>query len=198
MADLSRADLLRQARRGAGLLVVGPALSLFPAEAHAAATSDNDLAYARLLVAAELLAIDFYRHALGSGLDPGARGDLRRSLSDERKHYRAMAAIIVAAGEVPARAADIDFVYPRRAFSSRTRIVALGARLESLFLGAHLGAVAGFEGSSSKLTAARIAASEAQHLSVFTGAARGQPIGAAFPRPLTIDRASDALDAFTA
>jgi hypothetical protein len=196
VASLSRAELLRcGGGGGAAILLAG----VLPAEAHAAGPSDNDLAYARLLVAVELLAIDFYRRALRSAqLGSAAAAALKHSLTDERKHYRAVGAILLAAGETPLTAADIDFSYPRRAFGGRASLAGLGARLESLFLGAYLGAVAGFEASESKLTAARIAASEAQHLSVFTGEARGQRIGPAFPRALTIDRASNALDAFTA
>lgn len=199
MASLSRADLLRRGgKSSAALLLAGPALGLVP-EARAATPSVNDLAYARLLVAAELLAIDFYGRALRSArLGRGASPALRRSLSDERKHYRAVAAILLDAGETPATAADIDFVYPRRSFASHGPLAGLGARLETLFLGAYLGAVGGFEAGELKVIAARIAASEAQHLSVFAGEARGERIGPAFPRALSIDRASDALDAFTA
>ena len=43
---------------------------------------------------------------------------------------------------------------------------------------------------------ARIAASEAQHLSLFTQLSGGDPVGVSFPRPLAIDEASNALDAF--
>jgi hypothetical protein len=197
---LTRGDLLRRGTRsGAVLLVAGPALGFVPAKAFAGGPSDNDLAYARLLVAAELLAIDFYGRSLRSGrFGSRATGALRRSLADERKHHRAVAQILLAAGETPATPGDIDFIYPRRAFESRTSSAALGVRLESLVLSAYLGAVAGFEADDLKTAAARIAASEAQHLSVFAGEAGGQRIGAAFPRPWTIDRASNALDAFTA
>jgi hypothetical protein len=196
MTGLSRAELLRRGGGGGAAILLAGAL---PAGARAAVSSDNDLAYARLLVAVELLAIDFYQRALRSAqLGSAAAAGLRRSLTDERKHYRAIGAILLAAGETPLTAADIDFSYPRTAFGRRASLTGLGARLESLFLGAYLGAVAGFEASESKLTAARIAACEAQHLSVFTGEARGQRIGPAFPRVLTIDRASNALDAFTA
>jgi hypothetical protein len=199
MAALSRGELLRRGGTGgAALLLTGPALGLVP-DARAGTPSDNDLAYARLLVAAELLALDFYRRAIGSRhARPGSKRELRRSRADEHAHYQAVAAILVAAGQTPATAADIDFVYPRRAFSSSASVAGLGVRLESLFLGAYLGAVRGFESDALKLTAARIAACEAQHLSVFTGEARGQRIGAALPRCLTIEHASAALDAFTA
>jgi hypothetical protein len=191
---LSRGNLLG----AAALIAAGPALKLVP-EARAATPSDNDLAYARLLVAAELLAMDFYGRAIGSKHSkPGTVGDLRRSRADEHTHYHALAAVLLAAGQTPATGADIDFVYPRRAFVSRESIAGLGARLESLFLGAYLGAVEGFEDDTLKLTAARVAACEAQHLSLFTAEVRGRPIGPALPRALTIDRASDALDAYTA
>ena len=40
-------------------------------------------------------------------------------------------------------------------------------------------------------------ASEAQHLSVFTGLTGSDPVGISFPAPLSIDEASDALDAYT-
>jgi hypothetical protein len=199
VAGVSRADLLRRGgRSGAALLLAGPALVAAPAKARAA-TSDKDLAYARLFVACELLACDFYRRALGSRqFDSGNLQALRGSLYDERKHLHAVGEILRAAGQTPAKPGDIDFSYPARAFASRTAIAALGARLETLFRGAYLGAVASFDADDLKALAARIAASEAQHLSVFAGEAGGERIGPAFPRPLTTDQASDQLDRFTA
>ena len=67
--------------------------------------------------------------------------------------------------------------------------------LETAFLGAYLGAVDGSQTRALKQPAARIAASEAQHLSVFARLAGAGPVGLSFPAPLTIDEASDALDA---
>lgn len=180
------------------MLFAGPALTLVPG-ARAGTPSDNDLAYARLFVTCELLACDFYRRALGSRLfDDAAIPELRRSLYAERRHLRAMATVLRDAGQTPPKPGDIDFIYPRRAFSSRRSTGGVGARLESLFVGAYLGAVAGFDAPELQTLAARIAASEAQHLSVMAAAAGGEQVGPAFPRPLTIDRASDELDAFTA
>ena len=185
---LSRGDLLV---RGGKLALAGSALAVVPA-ARAATPSDNDLAWARLLVVAELLAIDFYERALRSRrVKPAA--ELYRALADEGRHRRAVAAILIAAGQTPPGPADVDFVYPKRAFSSHHAIVELGARLESIFLGAYLGAVAGFDVEDLKLTASRAAASEAQHLSALTGR-----VGPAFPRALSIDQSSNALDAYTA
>jgi hypothetical protein len=197
VSGLTRAELVRRGTvGGAALLVAGPA---FAPEARAGTASDNDLAYARLLLAAELLALDFYGRVLRPGrFGPSAGRELARARADERKHYRAVARILLDAGQTPAGPGDIDFTYPERAFASRASSAALGVRLELLFLSACLGAVQGFDAGELKTTAARIAACEAQHLSLFAGEAGGERIGAAFPRPWTIDRASNALDQFTA
>ena len=198
MPGLSRAELLRRGTAGGALLASGTALALVEA-ARAGTPSDNDLAFSRLLIAAELLALDFYGRVLRGGrFGSRTARELARARADERKHHRAMARVLLDAGQTPAGPGDIDFTYPRRSFASRGSSAALGVRLESLFLSAYLGAVQGFEAEELKTTAARIAASEAQHLSLFAGVARGERVGAAFPRPWMIDRASDALAQFTA
>jgi hypothetical protein len=69
--------------------------------------------------------------------------------------------------------------------------------METAILGAYLGAVDALHTNALKQPVARIAASEAEHLSVFTRLAGGAPVGLSFPVPLTIDEASDALDAYT-
>jgi hypothetical protein len=68
--------------------------------------------------------------------------------------------------------------------------------LESLSLGAYLGAVRSLQTPLYREHAARAAASEAQHLTVFAGAV-GRRLGAPLPPALSIDRVSDALDAYT-
>ena len=68
MADqLTRTQLLsRAARGGAALAVAGAALGPFTGLSAADPLTDGDLAYARLLVATELLGADFYAQALGA------------------------------------------------------------------------------------------------------------------------------------
>ena len=197
--QLSRTELIaRGGRGGAALLLAGSLFGLSAGEADADTIPDGDLAYARVLVAVELLAIDFYATAIAAGLlgrTPTA--DLRRALADERKHYAAAAAILTGAGQAPATADDIDFSYPHGSFATAGSIARLGVRLESLALGAYLGAVAGFATAALRLPAAQVAANEAQHRSVFTGLAQGARIGPAFAAPLAIDRVSDELDRFT-
>ena len=107
-----------------------------------------------------------------------------------------MALILSGAGQPPAVAEDFDFVYPEGTFASTASMAKVGVTLEAAFLGAYLGAVDGLATSALKQSVARIAASEAQHLSVLNRLAGAAPIGISFPAPLTIDEASDALDAF--
>jgi hypothetical protein len=198
-APLSRAQLFsRGAKGGASILVAGSVTGLLAGPAAADTIPDADLAYARLLVAAELLASDFYGQAIASKRFGGdALKYLKRANFNEQEHYQAMAGILSGAGQTPAVADDFDFVYPKGSFASRASIAKLGVTLETAFLGAYLGAVDGLQTSALKQPAARIAASEAQHLSVFTLHSGGDPVGISFPGSLTIDEASNALDAFS-
>ena len=195
MMELSRGALLA---RGGAALLAGSSLGALAGAARAATPPDGDLAYARLFVASELLALDFYREAIASRQFAGAElRSLWLARADEREHYRSSAKVLTDAGQVPATAADIDFTYPRGSFASRHAIAQLGTRLETLFVAAYLGAVGGYQTEALKELAARAAASEAQHLSVFAGEVGGRRVGPAFPRPLPIDKVSDALDAYT-
>jgi hypothetical protein len=197
--SFTRAGLLGVgARRGAAVLAAGSAFGAL-ARTASAALSDNDLAYARLLVGAELLAMDFYKRVLDAGkLGHVATKYAGRALADESAHYDSVAGILTGAGQVAATSDDIDFAYPTTAFATTGSIARLGRELEIVFVGAYLGAVGGFQAQPLVQPLARIAASEAQHLSIWGLALGGHPSSVAFPAPLTIDQASDAMDAFTA
>src|SRR5205823_11546833 len=119
-------------------------------------------AFARVLVATELLAIDFYTRAIESKRFTGPRlAFLRRALFNEREHYGSVAQILAGAGQIPAGQDDIDFTYPRAAFATRVSAARVGASLETLAVGTYLGAVGAFQVPALKQAAARIAASEA-------------------------------------
>jgi hypothetical protein len=193
--ELTRATLLARGGKLAAGVVAGSALAGLSGTASAAAVPDGDLAYARLLVALELLTLDFYTRSIRAGGGSGL--ELRRARAAERRHYDLAAAVLTDAGQVPATAQDLDFSYPRGAFASRTAIARLGVRLESLSLGAYLGAVRGLQTPLYREHAARAAASEAQHLSVFAGEVGGRRVGSPLPAALPIDRVSSALDAYT-
>jgi rubrerythrin len=196
---LSRSQLLaRGAKGGAALILAGSVAGSFVRSASAATIPDADLAYARLLVGAELLALDFYTQAMAAkqfGAD--ATKALKRAFFNEQEHFAAVSGILTGAAQTPAAPSDFDFVYPAKTFDSKGSIVKLAVELETTFLGAYLGAVDAVQTDALKLPIARIAASEAQHLGVFTQLAGGDPIGVSFPNALSIDEVSDALDRYT-
>jgi hypothetical protein len=199
-ARVSRGQLIsRGAKGGAALLLAGSfGGSLVDSAVAAETVPDSDLAYARLLVGAELLGLDFYARAIASKrLRGNALASLKRARLNERAHYDKMSEVLSGAGQTPAVASDFDFSYPKGAFASKSSIAKLGMTLEAAFMGAYLGAVEGLQTNALKQPVAQIAANEAEHLSAFMHLSGRSPIGIALPRPLTIDQASNALDVFT-
>jgi hypothetical protein len=199
-ARVSRGQLISRGAKGGAALFLAASVggSLVESAAAADTVPDSDLAYARLLVGAELLGLDFYPRAIASKrLRGDALGSLKRARLNEREHYNKMSSILSGAGQTPAVASDFDFSYPKGAFASKSSIAKLGVRLEAAFLGAYLGAVEGLQTNALKQPVAQIAANEAEHLSFFMRLSGRSPIGIALPRPLTIGEASNALDVFT-
>jgi rubrerythrin len=163
----------------------------------AAVIPDADLAYLRLLIGAELLAIDFQTKAVASRkLDAALKVTFRRLLVDERAHYAGLSKLLVDAGQATTGPGDVDFTYPRGSFSSRTSIARLGWRIESILVGSYLGAIEQVVTPEVRLPIGQIAASESQHLSTLGPSAGKARIGRAFPAALSIEAASTALDAF--
>jgi Ferritin-like domain len=199
-APITRGQLLsRSAKGGAVLLVGGSALGQFAASAAAAPLPATDLAYARLLVGAELLASDFYTQAIAAAnTGPTIMKYLKLASANEQEHYQSVAGIISGAGQTPAVSGDIDFSYPDGTFDSAKSIVTFAQQLEVTILGAYLGAVGGIQTNELKTGIAQIAACEAQHLSYFSTTRGGKPFSLSFPNPLSIDEASNAIDNYTA
>ncbi len=199
-SSLTRAQLLsRSAKGGAGLLVAGSALSRFAETAAADPLPVGDLAYARLLVGAELLASDFYTQAIAAATTkPVLTNYLKRAYANEQEHYQSVAGIISGAGQTPAVPGDIDFSYPKGTFAGERPILTFARQLETTMLGAYLGAIGGIQTDAFKKGLAQIAACEAQHSAYFSTALGGRTFSAAFPPALSIDQASNALDAYTA
>jgi rubrerythrin len=198
-SGFSRAELVRRGVVGGGALIVSASgLSALPGVASADATlPDGDLAYLRLLIGAELLAVDFQTQALGSGkLRHAARTLLHRLRSDESSHYKKLAAELTAAGQTPATSADIDFSYPKGTFRSQASITKLAARLERLLLGAYVGAVENVETAAVRLPLGQVAANEAQHAGALAALHGGSVVGKAFAPALSIGQVSDALDEY--
>jgi len=159
--------------------------------------AELDLALARLAVGVEILAGEFYTRSIASNQFGGNETkQLRRALFNEREHLTAVSQILSGAGQASSTADDFDLTFPKGAFDSRGSIAKLGRALETALVGAYLGAVDQFASSELKTTAARIAACEAQHLSLFSELAANHPVGISFPAPLDYATASDLLDAY--
>lgn len=197
---MSRAGFLRCGAAGGGALLVSASglTTLGRADLAAAGTPpDGDLAYLRLLVAAELLAVDFQTRALLSRkLKAAAHSLLARIRADEHKHYARLAALLTDAGQTPARAGDIDFSYPKGTFRTRASITRLAGRLEHLLVGAYLGAVENVQTPALRLPLGQIAANEAQHQGAVAALNGQSVVGKPFARALQVGAVSDALDEF--
>ena len=196
--EFSRASLLRRGAVGGGaLLVSASGLTAFAGAASAATIPEADLAYLRLLIAAELLALDFEGRALASGkLRHDARPVIRKMRADEKAHYTKLANALTAAGGTPATSGDIDFSYPKKSFHGQASIVRLAEQIERLTLGAYLRAVENVETPELRLPIGQIAANEAQHAGALAELAGGGVIGRAFAPALQMAAVSDALDRF--
>jgi len=196
MGAMSRAGFLRQGVIGGGaVLVSASGLGAFASAAFADAPSDGDLAYLRLLIAVELLAVDFYGRAL-------EHGDLRRSYSalarqirgEEHEHYTLLAGLLRAAGQTPATAGDIDFSYPAGTFARRRSILGFAKELERVLAGAYIDAVEHVQTPGYRETMARILANEAQHHGALA-VLEGEPvIEKRFPSPFRMSALSNFLD----
>jgi hypothetical protein len=194
---MSRAQLLRRGAQGGALLVVsGTGVGAFASTA-AAAAPDGDLAYLRLLVAAELLALDFEGQALGTGKVTGRSAALVRQIRhDDTAHYAGLSALLNGAGQPPATSGDIDFAYPKGSYATHASILKLGWTLASLSLGAYLGAVENLQTPELRGPVAQIAANEAQHVSAYAQLLGRPLVGSAFATALSIDDVTATLDRY--
>jgi hypothetical protein len=156
--------------------------------------TEGDLALARLAVAGELLEITFHERLLGARvLASPDRRSAREALEQERDHYNVLWPIV---GPTVAQQSDFAYTFPRGTFATRTNAVSFGVTLETALLGTYLGAVAALQSVELRLLFARIAASEAQHLSLFTSLHERGPLGSSFPSSLDEEQASDFQDRY--
>jgi hypothetical protein len=196
---LSRAQFVSRAAAGGAVALAGATgLGVLAAPARAA-LPDNDLAYLRLLVGCELLGADFYAKAQqAKPYDAPGMELLARAGFNEGEHYTALADTLTAAGQTPETADDVDFTYPKATFTSVAGVTKAAVDLETIFLGSYLGALGGIQSTVLAGSLARVAASQAQHLAVFTRLLGRRSFELSFPTALTIDAASDALAPYTA
>jgi hypothetical protein len=194
-SSFSRAALVK---RGAALAVAGGAVGAFAETASADPISDQDIAYVRLLVTAELLQSNFYSQAIAaSNLSGDALRYVKRAYLNEQEHYQSVAGIISGAGQVPTVSADVNFSYPDGTFADEKSILEAAASLESAVVSMYAGAMGGIVTNQFKSGLAQIAACEAQHCAYFQSTTGGHPFWLSFPPAFTIQQASDAMNAYT-
>jgi hypothetical protein len=188
------AFLSRGAKGGLALVAGGSVLGLAQGTALGATSADADIA--KLAATAELLAIDFYTHAIRS---KQFRGDelayMQAALGNEQAHYQALAGVL---GKAAPK--NLKFTYPNGSFASARSVGKLGMALETAFVGAYMGAVTALKSNDLKGVAAQIGANESRHLSVLTNIAAGGVIvpAPALPKVLTAKQATAAVTPFLA
>ena len=193
--SISRANLLR---RGAVLAVAGGTVGVLADTAFADPISDQDLAYVRLLVTAELLQSNFYSQAVAASVaSPEVTKYLKRAYLNEQEHYQSVAGIVTGTGNVPAVASDINFSYPDGTFADEKSILKAAAALETAVVSMYAGAMGGIVTNQFKTGIGQIAACEAQHCSYLQTQTGGHPFWLSFPPSFTIQQASDAMNAYT-
>ena len=192
MEGTTRAQFLSRGTKG-GLALVAGGILLGVADGPAFAAATNDADIAKLAATAELLAIDFYTHAIDS---KQLKGDelsyLAGARANEQAHYAALKGVLGSAAP-----ADLKFAYPKGSFSSRKSIGTLGEALETAFVGAYMGAVTALKSNELKGVAAEIGACESRHLSVLTNIASNAIVPAPnLPKVLTAAQATAAVKPF--
>lgn len=193
-SNLSRSKFLLG---GGALLASASGLGALAPGALADGVPNGDLAYLRLLIASELLAVDFYGQAIQADvLGRPAWVVARRIRADESEHYKLLAALMTADGQTAATADDIDFSYPAATFASRGSVLSFAKELERRLTGAYIDAVARVQTPRYRVAMARILANQAQHHGAIA-ALLGEPvIQTWFPAPVRIDTMSNFLDRY--
>jgi hypothetical protein len=195
---LTRAAVLRRgALAGGALAVGGVGTAVLAAPAGAMTFPDSDLSNLRLLVGAELLALDHQGQALSSGLLSAPSAALfKQAVADDTAHYNGLVDLLGKGNVVAATSDDIDFAYPKGSFDSEAAILKLADEIQALALGAYVGALENLQTPLIRLPVAQIAVNEAQHAAAL-GALAGRPVlGRAFGPALQIDAVSSALSTF--
>ncbi len=191
----SRAGFFSLGAKGGLALVAGGSL-LGVAAGPALGQGTGDVDIAKLAATAELLAIDVYTMAIGTGFFTGdVLAYMEAAKQNEQDHYDALAEVL--GMDAPK---GVEFTYPPGTFASAESIAATGVALETAFVGAYLGAVEALESVDLKAVAAQIGANEAQHLTTFKRLDAGGALGPnpAFPKALTAAQATKAVTPFLA
>jgi Ferritin-like domain len=184
MQRLGTPQIDRRALLRRGALLAGAAALALPATASAGV--NEDLAEVRLVCATKRVTIGWYTRWIDAGVADFDDGKLIRVLrKQEQTAYNLLAPLL--SGTAPADA-DFTFTYPAGAVTSADNAHTLGVTLEVMALGIELGSASRISDPNVAGPVAAIAAWNAQHYSLLTGA----PL-AALPGALSQEDASTQL-----
>jgi hypothetical protein len=193
--ETSRGEFLSLGMKGGLALVAGGSI-LGAAVGPALGQANGDVAIAKLAATAELLAIDVYGRAIGTGFfKADVLAYMEAARQNEQDHYDALAKVL---GKAAPK--GVKFQYPKGTFASAKSIAATGVALETAFVGAYLGAVEALQSNDLKAVAGQIGANEAQHLTTFKRLDAGGTLvpNPSFPDSLTAKQATAAVTPFLA
>ena len=173
----------------------GAALAALPVRPAFAAT-DEELAYANFAVSGELLLADLYGNAVGANAvtDPG-RAVLRNGRRAAIQHASALSGLLTGAGQDAPTAADFDFQWPAKAFTTPAAIASTGRIVLRTMLGLYQTAVVAVSEPSYRILYASLAGSAGQQLGALTALAASTVVEP-FPVALDLESASDALEPY--
>ena len=170
MTGLTRGQLLARTAGGGAAFALTGGVFASEAAAGAEAIGPGDIPVVTLALAAELLGAEFYTQALAAKVFGGNETRYLKRALFERE--RALHRDSPRSSPTPARRrvrppTSTSPSRPRRSRRGAARRQ-LGLQLETAFLGIYLGGVGIAAGCDTRSAFARIAASQAQHLSVFS------------------------------
>jgi hypothetical protein len=152
----------------------------------------DDLGFLAFGVVAERTSLAFYKKALTTPklFDAAERRRLTQARTAKREH---VTRINAALGADAVGSADYQVDFPKSAFSSRDRALALGESLEELLVGVYVNGAGYAADPGTRLLIARMLTVDGQILGTLR-AMGGRPAAGGLPPALTTEQAGDALD----
>jgi hypothetical protein len=192
VAEIDRAQFLRLGVAGvvgtvgAGLFA-GPASAALPTPA----PKGDDVGFLSFGAVAELTSRAWYAQALTTkGFSAGERRRLQQARAAKGNHIARLNTALAADAIQPG---DFDANFPKGAFDTRARALALGESIESLLVSVYLNGAAFATDSATRLLLGRLLAYDAQQLAWMRGLGGG-PAATGLPIPLSLEQAGATLD----
>jgi hypothetical protein len=193
--ELSRGQFLRLGATGVaaaagGALATGGGVA-FGALPPATPQGD-DVGFLTFGVVAERTALAFYKKALTTPrlFDASDRRRLAQARTAKREHVNKINAVL---GSDAVGADDYAVDFPKSAFTTRDKAIALGTELEKLLVGVYTYGAAYSADPGTRLLISRLLTVDGQLLGTLR-AMVGKPVADGMPNPLDTEAAGDALD----